>query len=551
MGADETNLTAGATVRFTTLGGGTLVEGDTNEDFMVDMIDLSNMVDWFGYNEETEGWDDWYVYFDFNGNGRIDVYDIAYVARLIGTSSRAALEALIARAESLNEADYTAESWAGLPGALEAAKKVAADPQAEARQIAQAIKGLKDAMDALEKLSQPADRAALEALVAQAKALNEAYYTPDSWLPLQDALAAAEGVLPQADPEQAEIQAAYDGLLAAMQGLVLKADSLLELLRLFVESFEKLEESAFTPESWAPFKEVLTAARAMVDAGNAPDDEVLAMLDALLDAYEGLVLDKAKALRELMAQAEKLLEDPSGYWSGSVKKLQAALDAAKELLKTPMEELEQEEIDAAATALMDAISTLFEKGDVTPLATLVQYAQLLDGGLYTAASFGPFAAALATAAQKAAENDMLPEEVTALYNSLRAAIGGLVPRANKTGLESAIAVAQAIVDNKGDYVEATIAGLEEALAATKALYAKDEATQAEVEAAASDLMARAMAARKPANKRGLSLALDYSEAAPEGAQGAALEEARAVLEDPQATQQVVDAAKAAVDEAIG
>ena len=60
-----------------------------------------------------------------------------------------------------------------------------------------------------------------------------------------------------------------------------------------------------------------------------------------------------------------------------------------------------------------------------------------------------------------------------------------------------------------------------------------------------------MAARKPANKRGLSLALEYSEAAPGGARGAALEKARAVLEDPQATQDVVDAAKAAVDEAIG
>ena len=63
---------------FTTIG----VKGDTNADGKVDLIDLSNMIDWFGKTSADSQWHDLYTFFDFNNNGQIDISDIALVAQM-------------------------------------------------------------------------------------------------------------------------------------------------------------------------------------------------------------------------------------------------------------------------------------------------------------------------------------------------------------------------------------------------------------------------------------------------------------------------------------
>lgn len=75
-----------SSVSFVTIGDGSgqpVVLGDTNGDHVVDLLDLSNMIDWFGITSHDPNWDSDYISFDFNNNGQIDIYDIAYVARLI------------------------------------------------------------------------------------------------------------------------------------------------------------------------------------------------------------------------------------------------------------------------------------------------------------------------------------------------------------------------------------------------------------------------------------------------------------------------------------
>lgn len=75
-----------ATTNFTTIGTGTpepALLGDTNGDGVVDLIDLSNMIDWFGVDSSDTEWLNKYTYFDFNNNSTIDIYDISSVARLI------------------------------------------------------------------------------------------------------------------------------------------------------------------------------------------------------------------------------------------------------------------------------------------------------------------------------------------------------------------------------------------------------------------------------------------------------------------------------------
>lgn len=56
--------------------------GDTNNDGVIDLIDLSNMIDWFGVTSADAAWEQ-AEYFDFNYNDQIDISDISKVASMI------------------------------------------------------------------------------------------------------------------------------------------------------------------------------------------------------------------------------------------------------------------------------------------------------------------------------------------------------------------------------------------------------------------------------------------------------------------------------------
>jgi len=79
-GDEKVINTAFASVSFLT---GAAVEGDTDFDGDIDIIDLSNLIDWFGTTDAAADWSDLYIYFDFNNSGSIDIYDISYVAKKI------------------------------------------------------------------------------------------------------------------------------------------------------------------------------------------------------------------------------------------------------------------------------------------------------------------------------------------------------------------------------------------------------------------------------------------------------------------------------------
>ena len=66
-------------VPFTTIG----IKGDTNGDSIVNLLDLSDMIDWFGVTSDDAQWNSLYIFFDYNNNGEIDISDIALVAQMI------------------------------------------------------------------------------------------------------------------------------------------------------------------------------------------------------------------------------------------------------------------------------------------------------------------------------------------------------------------------------------------------------------------------------------------------------------------------------------
>ena len=145
------------------------------------------------------------------------------------------LEAAIAKAEALKEADYTAESWASMQMELQEAKDELKNPKTQAT-VDEAVSHLNAAIEALvkaegdkteedkkddDKKEEPAavDTSSLEKVISDAAALKEADYTVDSWKALQSALTDAKSAL-NAKESQEKVDKATDALNTAIKALV-------------------------------------------------------------------------------------------------------------------------------------------------------------------------------------------------------------------------------------------------------------------------------------------------------------------------------------------
>ena len=194
------------------------------------------------------------------------------------------LEKLIAEVALLEAADYTAETWAELKDAL-AAAKVAVYSSTQ-MQVNVALRNLKAAYDALESVP-VLNFNELNEYIEEARGLASADYSAETWEVLQDALAAAKAVKAAAKT-QAEINAAAEALLAAIDGL---ADAPAEVvvdtsaLEAEINKAEGYKFGEYTVETWDAFQTALTAAKiALVNGDQATVDKAAADLKAAAGA---------------------------------------------------------------------------------------------------------------------------------------------------------------------------------------------------------------------------------------------------------------------------
>ena len=131
-------------------------------------------------------------------------------------ANKTALNALIAKAEALDESDYTASSWKAMQTALASAKKVAADASATEEAIAAEISNLQNKLDAL---TGRANLSNLTSKLAAAKKLAENTYTSASWKTLQQAMTDAQKVVDEKSGDIKTVNAAWDALISAMSHL--------------------------------------------------------------------------------------------------------------------------------------------------------------------------------------------------------------------------------------------------------------------------------------------------------------------------------------------
>ncbi|MBE7006018.1 MAG: hypothetical protein E7424_02575, partial [Ruminococcaceae bacterium] len=187
------------------------------------------------------------------------------------------------------------------------------------------------------------------------------------------------------------------------------------------------------------------------------------------------------ALSAAIEAAEAVEKDK--YTTESVAALDSALDAAKAV--NAAEDADQAAVDAAAAALNAAIAGLEAKpADRTALNKAIEDAEAIEKDKYTDETVAALEAALTAA--KAVGEDADQAAVDAAAAALNAAIAGLEEKpADRAALNKAIEDAEAIEKDK--YTDETVAALEAALTAAKAV--GEDADQSAVDAAAAALNA--------------------------------------------------------------
>ena len=169
-------------------------------------------------------------------NGYIDTKDVsqaeidailkefdAHIAALLPRADLTELKALVESSAALVEENYSAESWAAFTEALKAAQnacKIGNDAKVSVDEGA-ALKATLEA--ALAALVGNADYTALDALLAEVKALKEADYTAETWKALADAIAAAEALKANTATITTDVDAAIEAINAA-KGALAKAE---------------------------------------------------------------------------------------------------------------------------------------------------------------------------------------------------------------------------------------------------------------------------------------------------------------------------------------
>ena len=231
---------------------------------------------------------------------------------------------------------------------------------------------------------------------------------------------------------------------------------------------------------------------------------------------EPVVVDKTALKNAIEANADKAEED---YTAESWKDFADALATAKDVLAD--NDATQDEVDNAAKTLTSAAAALEEKPEpvVVNKAALEQAVSDNEDKVetdYTAESWKPFAEALAAAQDVLANADATQDEVDAATAALTKAAAALEAKpapvvVDKTALKQAI---DANADkNENDYTEASWTNFAKALAAAQDVLANPDATQDEVDAAAAALTKAAEALEtKPApvvvDKTALKQAID-------------------------------------------
>ncbi len=301
-----------AAVKFVTINGVTLEVPVTN---------------WVSedYDRKAAGWYNFTAETDVSGLGRMsNALGVRGAAR-VWVSAGIDIDAIsiyIELAESLNESDYTPESWAEMAQKLTVALEIINDPFAVQNSVGVASFQLKDAIDALVNIRQ--DKTALAAAIESGKAAHTAdKYTAVSFANYAEKLAAAEEVCASNIASQKSIDDALTALKEAEEKLVALGDK--AALAREIEKAKATDKTAYTAESYAALERAVAEAEKVTALAAPTAEQVEIVSRNLQSALDGLI--------EAAQGGKEEQNEPSGCGSALNLPLVGALGAAAVILK--------------------------------------------------------------------------------------------------------------------------------------------------------------------------------------------------------------------------
>ena len=259
----------------------------------------------------------------------------------------------------------------------------------------------------------------------------------------------------------------------------------------------------------------IEAAQAVL-AKEAPT--VTEVLTALLDLSEAMQdLDGSADVDALRADVqatidfinENILNDVEGLRPGKVQALRDAVAAAQNVVDNP--DATADALKAANKAMTKAAQELWEIVAKAELEALIEAANGYLDGDYTAESLEALQAAITAAQAVAINDDATMAEVTEAITNLSNAIAGLVEEAgvDKSALAYEIELVNEMLTNIDNYVPSSVEGLADKLAAAQQVYDDANAAQDAVDAATQALREARLNARTKADVSALEELVAY------------------------------------------
>ncbi len=327
------------------------------------------------------------------------------------------------------------------------------------------------------------------------------------------------------------------------------AVSITALEEAMVEARQLVADS-YTASSFVAVTEKIAAAEELLK-GEYTQENVDSAKAAIDGAVAALVArgDKA-ALEGKIAEYEG--KDLTAYTATTAATLRDAIQNAKDYVaETAVEEMAKADVDAFLATLDTANGGLVAVGDKTALSEAIAQAKALVAADYTAATMAKVTEAVTAAEAVVANGDALQADVDGAKAALEEAIAGLI-----SVKDLAVAVATAEEKKAADYTSASYATLTTAIGNAKVVLAKADATAEEIDDAKAALDEAVAALVQKGDKAALEALVAECAALAESDYAAgwntfvtALVDASAVLDDEDATQEVIDGAKAALEEA--
>lgn len=332
------------------------------------------------------------------------------------------------------------------------------------------------------------DKKGLADAIAQAKAIDKSVYTAESWEAAAEALNTLKVVLQTAENVNLTHKLAQsvvdenetdlrDKYNTVLSLLVYKSDK--KALSDLIAEAKKLDKDHYTIETWQNFEKALENAESIYD-GNVPQDEVDLAKEALEKAKNELLEKNKKELSAALEMAKQVTpEQLDKVVPAVVTEFKAALENAQIIFdKKDANELE---INKAFERLSNVMQMLeFYKGDKTQLSALVEKIEKLNKNDYLSATWKNLESVLTTAKDVLNNPDALEIEVSETHDQLVRTFLQLRLKPNKDLLSELINKAENTDQTK--YTAVSLLSLKSALVEAKAVLDNNEATQDEVTA---------------------------------------------------------------------